>query len=158
MPEVAGKTIRLLLVDDHAMFREGVARMLEKEPDLAVVGQATSAAEALDQAARCGATIVLLDVDLGSDRALDFAARARTSGFHGRILVLTASMSDQEAVQLIQAGVSGIVHKQNPTEVLCAAIRQVSRGSLAGEGVSGPAFPNRGADADVRASDSDGTR
>jgi DNA-binding NarL/FixJ family response regulator len=120
--------IRLLLVDDHEMFREGLARMLEKEPEFVVVGQARSAREALDTAVTEQATVVLLDVDLGSDRAIDFVGRARARGFHGRVLVLTAGMSDQEAVQLVQGGVSGILHKHHSTEVLCGAIRQVANG------------------------------
>jgi two-component system nitrate/nitrite response regulator NarL len=122
--------IGILLVDDHEMFREGLARMLEKEPGFAVVGQARSATEALDQAVPAQATIVLLDVDLGTERAIDFVSRARAKGFAGRILVLTAGMSDQEAVQLVQGGVSGILHKHHSTGVLCGAIRQVAGGEV----------------------------
>ena len=112
------------------MFREGLARMLDKEPDFNVVGQGTSAIEAVGQAVESGADIVLLDVDLGNDRAMDFVSRARTAGFHGRVLILTAGMSDQEAVHLVQGGVGGILHKQHSTEVLCGAIRQVATGDV----------------------------
>lgn len=122
--------IRLLLVDDHEMFREGLARMLEKEPDFVVVGQARSAMEALDRAVEGDASVVLLDVDLGGERAIEFVARARTRGFSGRILVLTAGMSDQEAVQLVQGGVAGILHKHHSTGVLCGAIRQIAQGEV----------------------------
>jgi two-component system nitrate/nitrite response regulator NarL len=120
--------IRLLLVDDHAMFREGVARMLEKETDFIVAGQVKTATEALDRAVATGASVVLLDVDLGTERAIDFASRAHESGFEGRILVLTAGISDREAIQLVQNGVIGIIHKHHSTEVLCSAIRQVAKG------------------------------
>lgn len=126
----ASAEIRLLLVDDHEMFREGLARMLEREPDFVVVGQARSAMEALDQAVEGFATMVLLDVDLGAERAIDFVSRARTRGFSGKILVLTAGMSDQEAVQLVQGGVSGILHKHHSTGVLCGAIRQIAQGEV----------------------------
>ncbi|MDE3195443.1 MAG: response regulator transcription factor [Acidobacteriota bacterium] len=122
------ETIRLFLVDDHAMFREGVARMLESEAGFEVSGQAESATEALKRIPSSGANFVLLDVALGGERALDFVQRARDIGFTGRILVLTAGMSDQEAVQLVQAGVGGILHKHHSTEVLCGAVRQVARG------------------------------
>jgi two-component system, NarL family, nitrate/nitrite response regulator NarL len=125
-----GTRIHLLLVDDHAMFREGIARMLEKEPDFVVAGQVKTAKEALEQAVSSEATVVLLDVDLGTERAIDFASRARERGFEGRILVLTAGMSDPEAVQLIQSGVTGIIHKHHSTDVLCGAIRQVARGEV----------------------------
>jgi two-component system nitrate/nitrite response regulator NarL len=122
--------IRLLLVDDHAMFREGVARMLEKEPDFIVACQVPTATEALDQMMASGAAVVLLDVDLGAERAIDFAGRARERGFEGRILVLTAGIGDREAVQLIQSGVTGIIHKHHSTDVLCGAIRQVAKGEV----------------------------
>ena len=122
--------IDLLLVDDHVMFREGLARMFEKEPGFRVVGQAGSAAEAVPLLGSSGANIVLLDVDLGSDRALDFMEAARKAGYEGHVLVVTAGASDQEAVQLIQAGVSGILHKQNSTEILLDTIRQVAAGKV----------------------------
>jgi two-component system nitrate/nitrite response regulator NarL len=123
-------TIRILLVDDHAMFRDGLARMLDREPGFSVAGQAGSAAEGLALLPSSNAQIVLLDVDLGADRGLDFVKGARTAGFHGQILVVTAGMSDQEAVHLVQAGVSGILHKHHSTDALCNAIRQVSNGEV----------------------------
>jgi two-component system, NarL family, nitrate/nitrite response regulator NarL len=122
--------INLLLVDDHAMFRQGLARVLEKEPGFKIVGQCASAAEALSELPRSGATMILLDVDLGAERALDFIVAARKQGFEGHILVVTAGVSGQEAVQVVQAGVAGILHKHQSTEVLCAAVRQVASGEV----------------------------
>jgi two-component system, NarL family, nitrate/nitrite response regulator NarL len=123
-------TIRILLVDDHAMFREGLARMLDKEADFTVVGQASSVSQGLDVVKSAVATVVLLDVDLGTDRALDFVKAARTLGFEGHILVVTAGISDPEAVQLVQAGISGILHKHHSIDVLCERIRRVSAGEV----------------------------
>lgn len=130
MTDSQAQTVNLLLVDDHEMFREGLARMLEKEPDLKVAGQCSSAAEALGLISKCGATMVLLDVDLGSERALDFVTAARRRGFEGQVLILTAGISEQEAVHLVQAGVAGILHKQHSTSVLCQTIRQIARGEV----------------------------
>jgi two-component system nitrate/nitrite response regulator NarL len=112
------------------MFRQGLARVLEKEPGLRVVAQCSSSTQALDVLKSSGATMVLLDVDLGPERALDFVAHAKKSGFEGQILVVTAGISGQEAVQLVQAGVAGILHKQHSTEALCDAIRQVAAGEV----------------------------
>jgi two-component system nitrate/nitrite response regulator NarL len=123
-------TIRILLVDDHAMFRDGLARMLDKEADFTVAGQAGSATEGLTVLPGSNANLVLLDVDLGPERALDFVRGARGSGFNGHILVVTAGMSDQEAVQLVQAGISGILHQQHSTGALCSAIRQIASGEV----------------------------
>jgi two-component system nitrate/nitrite response regulator NarL len=124
------KDVRLILVDDHAMFREGLARMLEKDGGFGVVGQFASGAEALARLGPSGANLVLLDVDLGPERAVDFVLAARRGGYAGQILIVTAGVSDQEAVNLIQAGVAGIFHKHNTTEALCNAIRQVAGGEV----------------------------
>src|SRR5437870_783679 len=124
------QTINLVIVDDHAMFREGLARSLEKQPDLKIVGQFSSSTEALAELHQSAATMVVLDVDLGTERALDFVMAARREGFNGQILIVTAGASDQEAVQLIQAGVSGILHKHHSTEVLCGTIREIANGEV----------------------------
>ncbi len=130
MSNQALDTIRILLVDDHVMFREGLARMLDKEPDFAVAGQVSSATEGLSLLTSTGAGVVLLDVDLGAERALDFVKGARASGFEGKVLIVTAGISDQEAVQLVQAGISGILHKHHSTDVLCDRIRRVAGGEV----------------------------
>ena len=109
------------------MVREGLARTLEKEPDFKVVGQCSSSAEAL-KLIRGAVDMVLLDVDLGEERALAFVEAARKQDFKGRILVLTAGISGTEAVRLLQAGVSGIVHKRHSGKLLCEAIRKVAAG------------------------------
>src|SRR6185312_615149 len=121
-------TIRVLIVGDHAMFREGLACLLEREPGMEVVGQVGSGAEALQLAASGGAGVVLLDADRAPASAADFVANARQRGFTGRILVVTAGLGEREAVQLIQAGLGGIIHKSRSMEVLSLAIRQVTAG------------------------------
>jgi len=130
LDNTAAQTINLLLLDDHEMFRQGLARVLEKEPGLKVVAQCSTSAQALETLKRSGASMVLLDVDLGPERALDFVTQAKKGGFEGQILVVTAGISGQEAVQLVQAGVAGILHKQHSTEALCNAIRQVAAGEV----------------------------
>jgi two-component system, NarL family, nitrate/nitrite response regulator NarL len=124
------QNVNLLLLDDHAMFRQGLARVLEKEPGIKIVAQCSTSAQALEVLGKSGATMVLLDVDLGPERALDFVTQAKKKGFEGQILVVTAGVSGQEAVQLVQAGVAGILHKQHSTEKLSDAIRQVAAGEV----------------------------
>lgn len=130
MDNTAAQTINLLLLDDHEMFRQGLARVLEKEPGLKVVAQCSSSGQALIALKKTGANMVLLDVDLGPERALDFVTHAKKNGFEGQILVVTAGISGPQAVQLVQAGVAGILHKQHSTEKLCDAIRQVAAGEV----------------------------
>lgn len=120
------ETINLLLIDDHEMFREGLARSFEKETGFRLVAQCSTSSEALAfLAATREPVTVLLDVDLGKHRGLEFVEVARRAGFKNPILVLTAGISGQEALQLMQAGVAGIVHKHRSTRVLCEAIRKV---------------------------------
>ena len=129
--ETTGVTpINLLLVDDHAMFRQGLARVLEKEPEFNVVGQFATSSEALAALSESRATMVLLDVDLGRERGLYFVHEAKRRKFAGQILVVTAGISAQEAVQLVQSGVAGILHKHHSTEILCHAIRDVAAGEV----------------------------
>ena len=128
MDPADSKTIDLLIIDDHAMFREGLVRSLEKESGLRVVGQCASSAEALRILADRHVSVVLLDMDLRKERGMTFVLEAKRMGFPGPILVVTAGVSGPEAVQLIQNGVAGILHKEHPTEALCRVIRQVASG------------------------------
>ena len=127
------KAINLLLLDDHEMFREGLARTLEREQDMNVVGQCSTSAEALPLLKR-NVDMVLLDVDLGNERALKFVQAAREASFDGHILVVTAGVSNPEAVRLLQAGVIGILHKRHSGRVLCESIRKVASGEAYLEG------------------------
>src|SRR5215467_14909794 len=93
------ETISLLLIDDHEMFREGLARSMEREIGFRLAAECATSSEALTfLAATREPVTVLLDVDLGKQRGLEFVEAARRSGFKGPILVLTAGVSGQEAV------------------------------------------------------------
>ncbi|HEY4084537.1 MAG TPA: response regulator transcription factor [Bryobacteraceae bacterium] len=124
--ETATAPINLFLIDDHAMFRSGLARLFAKEREFCVVGQSATTADALARLAPSSADMVLLDVDLGAERALDFVTRARLQGFRGKILVVTAGVTAKESVQLVQSGVAGILHKHHTAEELCDTILRVA--------------------------------
>jgi DNA-binding NarL/FixJ family response regulator len=119
--------ISILLVDDHAVFRESVARALGAEPDLEVAHCATIGA-ALQMLGQQPINVVLLDHDLGAERASQFLPAARQLGFTGRVLIVTAWVSDTEARRLLRQGVSGIFVKENPLSVLAESIRAVQAG------------------------------
>jgi two-component system, NarL family, nitrate/nitrite response regulator NarL len=126
--EETGNTINIFLIDDHEMFRQGLARLLEREPGMKIVGQSVSGSQALPRLKQSAANMVLLDVDLGNERGLDFVVEARKRGFAGHIMVVTAGLSGQEAVQLVQAGVGGILHKHQSADSLRDAIQRVAEG------------------------------
>jgi two-component system nitrate/nitrite response regulator NarL len=119
--------ITILLVDDHEMFREGLIRTFEREPQFKIVGQSSNVADAVAQLSK-NPDLILLDVDLGPERALDFLKECQKTSFAGKILILTAGISGQEAVQLIEGGAVGILHKHHPSEVLRSTIRKAVTG------------------------------
>lgn len=126
MNHTTTEPIRLLLVDDHVLFREGLAGLLSNKPDMTVVSQCSTAREALERIQQCRPTMILLDFDLPGERAEDFLSAARKKGFGGKVLVVTAGVSEMEAVQLVQSGVAGILHKNRPPDFLVNVIRKVA--------------------------------
>jgi DNA-binding NarL/FixJ family response regulator len=120
--------IRILILDDHNLFREGLSRLLESEQDLHVSACCASVSESIDILRREPIDLVLLDLDLGKERGLQFIARARDTGFSGRILMVTAGMSGSESAQALNSGVGGIFLKHSSPALLTQAIRNVMAG------------------------------
>jgi two-component system, NarL family, nitrate/nitrite response regulator NarL len=119
--------IRALLVDDHSLFRESVARALNAESGL-TVDHCASIGEALALLGAREYDLVLLDHDLGGERASQFLPAARQAGYEGKVLIVTAWVSDMEARRLIRQGASGIFLKQSPLADLSQGIRIVVAG------------------------------
>ncbi len=120
------KTIRALLIDDHALFRESVASVLN-QPDLTIDHCATIR-EGVRMLGEGPYDLVLLDHDLGAERASLFLPAAREAGVAVSVLVVTAWISENEARRLLRQGVSGIFLKQASIEELKEAIRITTAG------------------------------
>jgi two-component system nitrate/nitrite response regulator NarL len=120
--------IRILVVDDHTLFRESVARLLAAEPDFEIAAHCASAPEALKLVAKTPIDVVLLDYDLGDGKGLDFLSKAQGMGFKGRVLVVTAGVSELEAAEMIRQGIAGILRKHCSPAALAQSIRDVSGG------------------------------
>jgi DNA-binding NarL/FixJ family response regulator len=130
VPEV----IRLVIVDDHAIVRQGLRSILEREPDIEVVGEAASAGEALDLVAASRPHIVLLDLKLsaGSDVAgLTLCGQLTAATPAPGVLVVTTFLDQQLVLEAIQRGARGYVLKDVDAVALVAAIRAVRRGESA---------------------------
>jgi len=129
MSETYYKSIRLLLIDDHALFRESVARLLQSEPGFEVVAQCASGTEALRIIeSSTEIDVVLLDLDLGQERGADILDRLRNNHFGGKVLLVTAEVNDTELSSLIRKGISGVFMKHGSPALLVQGIRETMEG------------------------------
>jgi two-component system nitrate/nitrite response regulator NarL len=120
----------ILVVDDHALFRESIARLLDPEPGFRVAAHCGSISEALEVLRRTHVDLILLDFDLGDRDGLHFMEAARGLS-PARVLVVTAGVEPEDAVRLMRAGVSGIFLKRDSAASLATAIRDVLSGRVA---------------------------
>jgi DNA-binding NarL/FixJ family response regulator len=127
LTEPENRPIRALLIDDHALFRQSVAQSLARDPHLSIE-HCASIRDALAMLSHRSFDLVLLDHDLGAERASQFLPAARQIGYEGRVLVVTAWVSNNEARRLLRQGVNGIFLKQGELGELAAAIRTVAAG------------------------------
>ncbi len=130
---------RILLIDDHSLFREAIARLLGGEPDFAVVGECATLEEGLALLPAANVDVVLLDINLGLRQGGAFLPLAKAQGFSGKVLVVTAGVSKFEATRLMERGCSGIVLKHDRPQLLVERIRGLAR--EAAEPVADPRLP-----------------
>lgn len=121
---------RLLLLDDHILFREGLSRLLASEPDFEIAGNCGASSEALRILHDTLVDVVLLDFDIGKDHGAQFISAARQAGYAGKILMVTAGMSAKESSIALKLGASGIFLKHNSPGSLATAIRLVVTGEM----------------------------
>lgn len=120
--------IKILLIDDHSLFRESLSRLLTADHDLDVVGDCPSISEALSVLATRAVDVVLLDFDLGERQGLDFIEKAKIDGYAGKVLMVTAGMNEADTLRALQLGASGIFLKHSPPAELLQAIHRVLQG------------------------------
>lgn len=121
-------TIRILVVDDHKVVRQGIRSLLELEPDLKVIAEASNGAEALKQVSTLKPDVVLLDLKMADMSGVDVCRRIATHYPASSILILTAISNDQEIFECIKAGAKGYVLKDVDVVELVHHIRIVYRG------------------------------
>ena len=121
-------TVRILIADDHPIFRDGLRRLLEAEPDLAVVGEAIDAAEALTLTRDLTPDILLLDVAMPKVSGLEALQALADWPGAPRVILLTAAIDKADIIKALQLGARGVVLKESATGVLMQAIRIVMQG------------------------------
>jgi len=126
-----GKTIRVLLVDDHAVVREGYRALLAKHGGLMVVGEACDAASAYQCYKDTRPDVVIMDISMPGRGGIDAIEHIRDFDPHARILVFTMHSGAAYALQAFRAGAKGYVTKSSSPELLVRAVRDVAEGRLA---------------------------
>jgi two-component system, NarL family, nitrate/nitrite response regulator NarL len=123
-------TVRIVIADDHTIFRDGLRRLLEAEPELQVVAEAADGAEAVKHTREMNPDVLLLDLAMPRVPGMDVLRDLSTDGnqIHTKIIVLTAAVERLEIVQALQLGARGVVMKEAATQLLMKAIRTVMSG------------------------------
>ncbi|MDQ1711541.1 MAG: hypothetical protein QOE45_991 [Frankiaceae bacterium] len=123
-----GEPIRVLVVDDHALFRRGLQMVLEQEPDIEVVGEAGDGAEAVERATDTMPDIVLMDVRMPKRGGIDACTAIKDAVPSTKIIMLTISDEEADLYDAIKAGASGYLLKEISIEEVASAIRAVNEG------------------------------
>ena len=131
--------IRLLIVDDHPVVRDGLRGLFADDPDFQVVGEAANGAEAVARVERLGADVVLMDLRMPEMGGVEAITRLRRTAPAVRVLVLTTYDTDSDVLPAIEAGATGYLLKDAPREELIRAVRA----AFAGEAVLSPAVARR---------------
>jgi DNA-binding NarL/FixJ family response regulator len=122
------RKIRLVLADDHAVVRQGTRELLEREPDLKVVGEAATGREAVRLAQELRPDVVIMDVRMPDLSGLEATRRIRELNLPSQVLVLTAYDDDEYVFALLEAGAAGYLLKTAPIREVVQAVRQVHAG------------------------------
>ncbi len=124
------RQIRILMVDDHSLFREGLSRLLETTPDFQIVGQCADVSGAIAALSETPADVVLLDFDLGDEQGYQLLLDLKNRQNTAKVLMVTAGMTDAATLQVMEAGASGVFLKHNDPEQLVTAIHRVTNNEI----------------------------
>jgi DNA-binding NarL/FixJ family response regulator len=120
--------IRVLIVDDHALFRRGLEMVLEEEDDIELVGQASDGAEARERASESLPDVVLMDIRMPKSTGIDACRAMKEAAPSTKIVMLTISDEEEDLFEAIRAGASGYLLKDIPLDEVAEAVRSVHGG------------------------------
>ena len=121
-------TIRILTIDDHPLIRDGIAAMLEVEPDMQVIGEASDAKSGLEQFRKLLPDIALVDLQMPGTNGIEMIRQLRAEFPNARAVVLTTYKGDANAREAISAGAFGYLLKSSLRGELIVALRKVAQG------------------------------
>ena len=120
--------MKILIVDDHAIFRDGLKRILADEFEAATFGEASNATDAIELAWKQKWDLVLLDITMHGRTGLDVLKEIRSSGSNVPVLILSGHPQEQYAVRVLKAGATGYLTKESASRELCSAVRKLLSG------------------------------
>jgi two-component system NarL family response regulator len=120
--------IRVVVVDDHALFRRGLENVLSGEADLAVVGEAADGLQAVERCAELEPDVVLMDVRMPGGSGIDATRKIREAHPGTRVVMLTVSEDESDLFEAVRAGANGYLLKEVSIDEVAAAVRAVARG------------------------------
>lgn len=120
--------IKVVIVDDHIMLREGIKKIINGDPDFEIIGEAGDGKEAVDMVAKLSPDVVLMDISLPSLNGIEATRRIKRDNSKVKVLALTMHDNEEYLSQMLQAGASGYILKRAATSELQEAIKVVSRG------------------------------
>src|SRR5262245_1622605 len=130
MADVPGAPIRVLVVDDHPLMREGITAVLSAQEDIVVIGEATSGREAIDSYLALSPDVALMDLQMPGMDGISAIAEIRRHRPDARVLVLTTFSGDVLTLRALKAGACGYLLKSMIRKELVGAIREAHRGRV----------------------------
>ncbi|WP_332673911.1 two-component system response regulator NarL [Aromatoleum sp.] len=123
-------TIRILLIDDHPLFRKGVAQLVRDDEELELAGEASDGETGVAMAATVDADLILIDLHMRAMNGIETLRALKAQGAHARCVMLTMSDNELDVLEAMRAGADGYLLKELEPEELCQRIKQSVRGAV----------------------------
>ncbi len=122
--------VRILVADDHAIFRDGLRKLLEDASDVTIIGEASNGTECIKMLQKLKPDILLLDLRMPEKDGLAVLEEVNFDSLPTRVIVLTAAEDDRDVVRAMRLGARGVVLKQSASDLLLKSIRKVADGEI----------------------------
>jgi two-component system, NarL family, nitrate/nitrite response regulator NarL len=124
------KVVRVLIADDHAIFRDGLRKLLSPADNISIVGEAQDGVECIELLAKLKPDVLLLDLRMPRKDGLGVLEEVNFDNLPTRVIILTAAEDDREVIRAMRLGARGVVLKQSASELLTKSIRKVADGEI----------------------------